>query len=106
MPALTLILKYYGSYYIQGFNPTINYVFDGKYLADINPNISRDMLIYNKLTALYYGIEKVIWKNNYNSCNYGIDRTFINEGEFRKKDKKSIKSFLIISEERECNMKD
>ncbi|MDA2139522.1 hypothetical protein PDN64_15530 [Bacillus cereus group sp. Bc256] len=94
VPALTLILKYYDAYYIQGFNPTVDNVFDRKYLTDINPEILRDILVDNKLTALYEAIEKAIYKNNYDRCNYGIDRTFINAGKSRKKDKKSIKAFF------------
>ncbi|ARX65261.1 hypothetical protein [Bacillus thuringiensis] len=94
LPALTLILKYYGSYHIQGFNPTVNNIFDAKYLEDINPVTLRDILVGNKLTVLYGEIERVIWEEDYVRCNYEKDNSFSSVQKFRKIDGKFINPFF------------
>lgn len=69
-------MRYYDSYHIQDFNPTVDNVFDAKYLEDINPVILCDILIDNKLTALYGEIERAIWEEDYVRCNYEKDNSF------------------------------
>ncbi|KAA0746300.1 hypothetical protein DN389_09480 [Bacillus sp. AY3-1] len=94
VPALILILKYYDSYHIQGFNPTVDNVFDVKYLEDINPVILCDILVDNQLTALYGEIERVIWEEDYVRCNYEKDNSFNSAKKSRKIDEKSINPFF------------
>ncbi|PHG51390.1 DNA repair protein Rad50 [Bacillus wiedmannii] len=94
MPALILILKYYDSYHIQGFNLTVDNVFDAKYLEDINPVILCDILVDNQLTALYGEIERVIWEEDYVRCNYEKDNSFNSAKKSRKIDEKSINPFF------------
>ncbi|MEH7464834.1 hypothetical protein V7166_23145, partial [Bacillus thuringiensis] len=94
IPSLSLVFIHKPYYYLKGFNPNSDNVFNGRYLEDIPKQILKDILVDNQLKTFYEEMEKAIREQDYVRCNYEKDGYFKNTRKYQKEDAGSIKSFF------------